>query len=119
MVELLGGGLPEREHLDTLRVDPRHHVLDRRVLAGGVHRLEDDEQRVAVARPQQLLRIGELIDPACQCVLGPLVELANGEVSEVRAALPTRVSSRDPCGRARLDEQLLEDSTANGLARLH
>ena len=34
--------------LAALRVDARHDVLDRAVLAGGVHRLEDDQDGVAV-----------------------------------------------------------------------
>ena len=57
VVELLGRRLLERDDLHALRVDARHDVLDRRVLAGRVHRLEDDQQRVGVARPQQLLRV--------------------------------------------------------------
>jgi hypothetical protein len=52
VVELLARGLPEPDDVHALWVHARHHVLDRRVLAGGVHCLQDDEERVAVARPQ-------------------------------------------------------------------
>ena len=48
VVELLGGRHLEREHLAALRIDAGHHVLDRAVLAGGVHRLEDEQQRPRV-----------------------------------------------------------------------
>jgi len=41
VVEVLGRGRLEREHLYTLRVHARHHVLDRAVLPGRIHRLED------------------------------------------------------------------------------
>src|SRR3954453_15326841 len=52
VVELLRGRLLEADDLHALRVDARHHMADRAVLAGGVHRLEDDEQRPAVAGPR-------------------------------------------------------------------
>ena len=89
------GRLLEREHLDALRVHAGHHVLDRRVLAGGVHRLQDHEDRVAVARPQQLLCVGELLDATRDGVLRPLLELVRREGRELRAARPTRVSVGD------------------------
>jgi hypothetical protein len=38
----------ERCHLHALRVHARHHVLDRAILAGGVHRLEAAEHRPAI-----------------------------------------------------------------------
>ena len=47
VVELLGRGLLEGHDLAALRVDPRHHVLDRPILAGGVHSLEDHQQSMA------------------------------------------------------------------------
>jgi hypothetical protein len=43
VVELFAARGLERVHLAALRIDPRHHVLDRAVLAGGVHRLEDQQ----------------------------------------------------------------------------
>ena len=47
--------MTEADDLDALWVDAGHDVFDRAVLAGRVHRLKDDEERVAVARPEELL----------------------------------------------------------------
>ena len=41
---------------------PGHHVLDRAVLARRIHRLEDQQHRIAVGRIQQLLRRAEARD---------------------------------------------------------
>src|SRR5947209_15582348 len=48
VVEVLRARCLERMHFAPLRIDPRHHVLDRAVLAARVHRLEDREHRPAV-----------------------------------------------------------------------
>jgi hypothetical protein len=40
--------LLEAGDVDALRVDAAEHVPDRAVLAAGVHRLQDDEDRVFV-----------------------------------------------------------------------
>ena len=45
VVELLGGGMLEAIDLAALGVHARHDVLDRAVLAGGVHGLEDQQDR--------------------------------------------------------------------------
>ena len=116
VVEFLGRGLLERDHLDALRVDSRHHVLDRRVLAGRVHRLQDDEQRVPVARPQELLCGRQLRNTARERILRLLLELVFGEVREVRAAGPAGVSRRKAGRLARLDDELFENLSANGCA---
>ena len=52
----------EAEDLTALRVDAGHHVLDHAVLAGGIHRLKNQQQRVAVVRVEQVLAIGQLLD---------------------------------------------------------
>jgi hypothetical protein len=44
VVEVLRRGLLEREDLAALWIYSRHDVLDGSVLAGGVHRLENEEQ---------------------------------------------------------------------------
>ena len=118
VVELLGRGLLERDHLHALRIDARHHVLDRRILAGGVHRLQDDEQRVPVTGPQQLLGDGELRDAALERILRPLLELVLCDVREVRAAGPAGVSRRKAGRLAGLDDELLEKSIPNGCVHL-
>src|SRR5262249_4054680 len=56
---LLEGG-----HLTALRIHARHDVLDRAVLTGGVHRLEDEQQRPAVLRVEHLLLLCEPLGPA-------------------------------------------------------
>jgi hypothetical protein len=55
VIELGRARLLEAEDLTALRVDPRHHMLDDAVLAGGVHCLKDQQQRVAVVRVQHVL----------------------------------------------------------------
>src|SRR5262249_29202510 len=55
-----------RGHLTALGIDARHHVLDRSVLAGGVHRLKDEQQRPAVLRVEHLLLLSEPLGPATQ-----------------------------------------------------
>ena len=55
VVELLRRGLLEGVHLAALRIDARHDVLDRAVLAGRVHRLEDQQQRPAILGVEHVL----------------------------------------------------------------
>ena len=62
MVEFLGGGRLEGEHLAALRIHPGHDVLDGAVLAGGVHRLENQQQRPAVLGIEFGLQLGQLFD---------------------------------------------------------
>ncbi len=52
----------EAEHLAALRIDPRHDVPDRAILARRVHRLEDQQDRVAVRRIKKLLLLAQPID---------------------------------------------------------
>ena len=89
-------------------------MLDRRVLAGRVHGLQDDEQRLPVTRPQELLCGGELLDAARERFLRPLLDLVLGEVGEVRATGPTGVSRREARRLAGLDDEMLEQPPANG-----
>ena len=48
MIAFLGRRRLEVVDLAALRVDARHHVADGAVLAGRVHRLEDQQQRARV-----------------------------------------------------------------------
>ena len=107
-------GCLNEDDLHPLRVHARHHVLDHGVLAGRVHRLQHDEQRVAVARPQQLLRLGERGDPARDGVLRPLLELVGGELGELGAATPPGVPARDARGLAGRDEEVVVKSLPRG-----
>ena len=62
MVEFLGRGLFEGVYLAALRIDAGHHVLDRAVFAGRIHRLQNQQHRPRIGRKQYLLGFGELRD---------------------------------------------------------
>jgi hypothetical protein len=109
VVELLARRLPERDDLDPLRVHAGHHVLDRRVLPCRVERLEDDERRVRVGGPQQLLNVGELLHALPEGVLRRGVALLLGELLELLAAGPRGVPSAQPGRGPGLDPQLIQD----------
>ena len=73
VVEIGGGRRLERVDLAALRVDPRHDVLDRAVLAGGVHRLEDQQQRPAILGVELVLQLGQQLDAGLQELLGVIL----------------------------------------------
>ena len=50
-----GAGMFEAEHLAALRVDPGHHVPDGAVFSRRIHRLEDQQDGMAVGRVEKLL----------------------------------------------------------------
>ena len=62
-------------HPAALGIHARHDVLDGPVLAGRVHGLEHDQERMSAVRPQQLLRCGELVDELSEILLGDLLAL--------------------------------------------
>ena len=64
-----GAGVFEAEDLAALRIDARHHVPDRAVLAGGVHRLKDQQDRMAVGGVMKLLQGAQLRDVLGQQLL--------------------------------------------------
>jgi hypothetical protein len=57
--QLFGRGLFEGADVASLRVHARHDVLDRAVLAGSLHRLEDDEHRPGILRVEDILLHGQ------------------------------------------------------------
>ena len=69
VVELLRRGHLEAVHLHALRVDAAHDVADGAVLAGRVHGLEADQQRIGVLRRQPLLVLGQQLHASGQDVL--------------------------------------------------
>ena len=73
MVQLLGRGRLEGVHLAALRVDAAHDVLDGAVLAGGIHGLEHQQQRVLVLGVEPLLHLGEVDHALAQCGLRALL----------------------------------------------
>ena len=62
MRQFLGAGMLEAEHLAALRIDAGHDVLDRAVLARRVHRLKNQQQRIAVVRVEQILPLAQVLD---------------------------------------------------------
>jgi len=97
VLELLGGGLLETEHLTALRVHPGHDVADRAVLAGGVHALEDDQQGAVVGCVVQSLQRAELGDVGSQALLVLLLRVAD--------RLADRGSAREVCLDPRFDPE--------------
>ena len=61
VVEFLGRRRFEGEHLAALRIHAGHDVLDGAVLAGGIHGLEDQQQRPAVLGIEFVLQLGQLL----------------------------------------------------------
>jgi hypothetical protein len=116
VVQLLAGGLLEGDDVHPLGVHPGHDVLDGGVLAGRVQGLEHHQHGVGVARPQQLLGLGELLDPVVEQRLGGMAQLLGGQLLELRPPGPGRVPAGDVRLRARLDDQLLDDAFASAHA---
>ena len=58
--EFRGARMFETENLASLRIDAGHHVLDRAVFAGRVHRLENQQQCMTVSRVLKLLHRAQL-----------------------------------------------------------
>ena len=55
---LLGWSL-KHFHFATLRIKTRHHIFDHRVFARTVHRLKNDQQRLAVLRIKHVLQLSQ------------------------------------------------------------
>jgi hypothetical protein len=115
VVEIGGGRRLERVDLAALRVDARHDVLDRAVLAGRVHGLEDQQQRPAILGVELVLQLRQQLDARPQelpgfILRGHLVGVAGIDVLE-REPLP----GFDP---VTLDQQIagLSASVAHRLA---
>ena len=60
--QLLGARLFETENLAALRIDPGHDVPDGAVLAGSVHPLKNQQQRIAVGRVVKVLQRAQLLN---------------------------------------------------------
>ena len=70
VIELLGRGSLKGIDLAALWVDAGHDVFDNAVLAGGVHGLEDEEQRPFVVGVEAVLELCEDFDTFCEGFLG-------------------------------------------------
>ena len=62
MVQLLEARMLETEHLATLRIDTGHYMFDRAVLAGGIHRLKDQQHGITVGGVEEILQFAHLFD---------------------------------------------------------
>ena len=62
MVQLLQARMLETEDLATLRIDTGHHMFDRAILAGGIHRLKDQQHGIAVRGVEERLQLAQFGD---------------------------------------------------------
>ena len=68
----------ETGYLAPLRIDAGHHVPDHAVLARRIHRLKNQQQRMAVGCVQKLLLLAELINGLRQKLLVVSLRFVNG-----------------------------------------
>jgi hypothetical protein len=66
----------ETENLAALRIDARHDVPDGAILAGSIHPLKNQQQRIAVGRVVKALQRTQLLNVFSQEFLIPLLRLA-------------------------------------------
>src|SRR4051794_31845264 len=103
VVQLLGRRLLERVDLHALRVDARHDVLDRTVLAGRVHRLENQQHRPAVLGVELGLQLGEPLDAFLQQTPRLLlVQVQPARVGGVVVGKAEALAVRDPVALGQL-----------------
>ncbi len=78
-------------------------MLDRAVLAGGVHRLEDEQHRPAVLRVKLVLLLGQPLDAAREQLLraGLVLGAELARVGRIEILEPEALALDDP---VRLDE---------------
>src|SRR5262249_40333612 len=91
VVQLLGRGLFEAEYLAALGVHARHDVLDRPVLAGRVHRLEDNQHGIPVVRVQKLLRLLKVLEALVQDCPGAFLDLGLAQLLHLPGLGPAGV----------------------------
>jgi len=77
MLQIFGARLFETEHLAALRIDAGHNVPDGPVLAGRVHCLEDQQDRVAIRRVMQTSQFAQLLNVLLQKLVILLLRFAH------------------------------------------
>jgi hypothetical protein len=78
MFQLIGARLFEAENLATFRIDSRHHVPNRAILAAGIHPLKNQQQRIAIGRVVKVLQRAQPLNVFFQEFLIILLRLAKG-----------------------------------------
>jgi hypothetical protein len=98
MVELFRARRLVRVHLAALRIDARHHVLDRSVLPRSVHGLEHQQDRPAILRVEHVLQFGERLDADGQALdsLRLVLRTQLAGVGRVDILEPEAAAVRDP-----------------------
>src|SRR5262249_47348115 len=88
-------------------------VLDRAVLAGRVHRLKDDQDRVTVVGVEQRLGLGQVGEVLVQDRPGALLDLLLAQFLHLARLGPPRVPVLEPEALPRRDAEEVEDVFAN------
>ena len=88
MSKLGGGRLLEARDAHALRVDRPEHVLDRAVLAGRVHRLQHDQDRVLVLGVEESLLVGELLEIMLGLLLGCVFRFVLARIGRIELVQP-------------------------------
>src|ERR1700675_1534087 len=66
VIEFLRRWLLERVDLASLRIDAGHHVFDRAILPGRIHRLKNHQQAPSILRVKSVLQLRHLMDAALE-----------------------------------------------------
>ena len=78
MLQFFRARLLETANLAAFGIDPGHDVLDGAVLAGSVHSLKNQQQRIVIGRVVKALQGIERLDVFLEEFLVPLLLLADG-----------------------------------------
>src|SRR5262249_11746771 len=107
------GRLLEAVDFAALGVDPRHHMLDRAVLAGRVHRLQHDQDGVTVVGVEQLLSGGELLAALVKDRAGPLLADLLAQLLQLLGLPPPGGVVLDPNLPPAVDAETIDDNLRN------
>ena len=86
--KLLSRGYFEPVDRDALRVDSTHHMADRAVLAGSVHRLQNHEHTVCRLCCEPRLEVGQQRNPLLEQLLGTACVVAGVPPCRPRVEVP-------------------------------
>src|SRR5262249_4823589 len=109
VIQLLSRRFLEAEHLAALRIHAGHDVLDRPVLAGCIHRLQHNQEAIAIVGVEQLLRLGEILQVLLQAPAGPLPDVLLTERLHLRSLGPAGIVVLEPDLRPRRNAENVDD----------